>query len=569
MRSMRTISGKVTLYFSLIIFLSVSVLVFFRVRQVNREIVQRDQKFRQAKKNQLKDYVGMIYNIIDYNHRQGLSQEETLEAVRQVRFSESGYFFIYRMDGFSLMVAEKPEVERKLRENIKDKKGNYIVRDMIKVCREQGEGFTRYYFDKPGKEGVFLKMAYVKRFEPWNWFIGTGAYFDDIDEQIAQIHQQLIRDLYRDIALLVSIFLILFLIMIFLMRTTVSQPIAKLKNYILRLGQGELPEEVHIETGNEVELMTEAINKLTANLKNTRRFATEVGKGHFKTDVDVFNNKGDLGGALVSMRDSLYRVAREREQQQEIERQHNWTAQGLAKFAELLREDYDELKSLTQQITKQIVWSLEAAQGAFFLINDNNLKEKFIEMISCFAYNRQKIDQKRIPMGIGLLGRAIQEEQYIYLTDIPDDYLNIRAGMGQAQARAVLIVPLKHNNDILGVVELASFKELTDYQIRFVEKIAEMIAANIKTFKINQQSKQLLAELQRQSTEAEETERVLTQQIDNLQQACEDSRLAVEKLEKRLQEKETQVISLRGKIDWLYQQKKQENKKANTYLLDD
>ena len=111
-----------------------------------------------------------------------------LDALRPIRFAEgSGYYFATRLDGVEMLFADKPELEGSNLLGLQDTQGKYVVKEMIKIVRQSGEGFYEYHWTKPETEGNdFKKMAFVKRFEPFNWFIGTGLYVDDIEATIKE-----------------------------------------------------------------------------------------------------------------------------------------------------------------------------------------------------------------------------------------------------------------------------------------------------------------------------------------------------------------------------------------------
>ena len=108
------------------------------------------------------------------------------EAIRPIRYNRGrGYFFITRMDGITVLRADRPEIEGQDLMAVQDTNGKYVVRDMIQIAKTKGEGFYEYTWTRPDRKGKnFSKIAYIKRFEPFQWFIGTGEYLNDVEEDI-------------------------------------------------------------------------------------------------------------------------------------------------------------------------------------------------------------------------------------------------------------------------------------------------------------------------------------------------------------------------------------------------
>jgi PAS domain S-box-containing protein len=108
------------------------------------------------------------------------------EALRPIRFNNGrGYYFAGNFEGVEQLYADKPEMEGRDLIDMRDTKGHYVIKDMIQIAREHNEGYYRYHWTKPNLMGSdFPKIAYIKHFEPFDWFIGTGEYLDDVEADI-------------------------------------------------------------------------------------------------------------------------------------------------------------------------------------------------------------------------------------------------------------------------------------------------------------------------------------------------------------------------------------------------
>ncbi|NOX33267.1 MAG: PAS domain S-box protein [Deltaproteobacteria bacterium] len=113
-------------------------------------------------------------------------QKMILDALRAIRFENGdGYYFITRLNGLEILFSDKPELEGTNLLNMQDTRGQYVIRDLIKIVKLSKEGFYQYHWSKPGMKGNdFKKISFVKLFEPYGWFIGTGLYTDDVELRI-------------------------------------------------------------------------------------------------------------------------------------------------------------------------------------------------------------------------------------------------------------------------------------------------------------------------------------------------------------------------------------------------
>jgi len=320
------------------------------------------------------------------------------------------------------------------------------------------------------------------------------------------------------------------------------RPINTIKNRLLTMSQGNLPETIMKERSDEIGEMAKALNQLVAGLKRISGFALEIGRGNYKSNFIPLSEDDILGNSLLRMRDDLHAATIEESKRKTEDQQRNWATAGIAKFSEILRQDNDKLDLLSFHIISNLVNYMDANQGGIFMVNETDSSETFIELVSCYAFNRQKYLQKRIAMGEGLVGRCIQEKETIYLSDIPNEYIKIKSGLGEANPRSLLLVPLTMNTDVFGVIEVASFREILPYQIEFVEKIAESIASTLKAVRINMRTSRLLEQSRIQTEE-------LAAQEEEMRQNMEELRATQEQSSRKERELQKTVDDLQNKIE--------------------
>jgi len=302
---------------------------------------------------------------------------------------------------------------------------------------------------------------------------------------------------------------------IFLMRA-ITKPVEFLKNVVVKLGRGELVEEKQAKFSNdEIGEMAVAMDNLVSGLKSTSLFAENIGKGSYSTEFKPLSEHDVLGNALINMRNNLSKVA-------EDDKKRNWATEGQAKFGEILRTNNNDLAKLSDEIVGNLVKYLKANQGALYIMDDASEEEPTMSMKSCYAWDKKKFLNQKIHKGEGLAGQAWQEGDTVYLTEVPQNYVRIVSGLGDANPTSVLIVPLKVNDQIFGVVELASFNFFQDFEIEFVQKIAESIASTISSVKINARTQRLLEESQEMTEQMRAQEEEMRQNMEELQATQEE-----------------------------------------------
>jgi PAS domain S-box-containing protein len=236
------------------------------------------------------------------------------------------------------------------------------------------------------------------------------------------------------------------------------------------------------------------------------------------------NKKKDpLGNALLNLREYMIHSKAEQEKRRIEEEQRNWVTHGLAQFGEILRRSNDNLEELSYNIIRYLVNYMKINQGGVFLISEHKNGEKYFEMMACVAFDRKKHADKVLNWGEGLIGRCGLEKETILITDVPNDYINITSGLGEANPGTILLVPLKTNDELFGVIELASFQILQPFEVELVEKSAESIAATISTVKNNIQTNKLLRETQIQAEKMAQQEEELRQNLEEMRATQEES----------------------------------------------
>ncbi|MDV3307302.1 MAG: PAS domain-containing protein [Cyclobacteriaceae bacterium] len=292
-----------------------------------------------------------------------------------------------------------------------------------------------------------------------------------------------------------------------------------------RLVEGDTAESA-VAADDEMRPIIEAANRLSDNLQKASEFARAIGDGNVDHDFKAVGESDVLGNSLLQMRQKLKSINEE-------DAKRNWSTAGLARFADILRRN-DDYRSLAGLIVSELVKYTRSNQGGLFVVNEDNAnaEQRQLELIACYAFERKKFLQKTLDTGNGLVGQCYLEKRTIFMRKVPQNYVNITSGLGGANPSSLLLVPLKVNDDVEGVLEMASFKEYAEHEIAFVEQVAEIIASTISNARVNDKTRKLLQESQQHAEELRAQEEEMRQNMEEMQATQEQMHRQAEEMRK-------------------------------------
>jgi hypothetical protein len=330
-------------------------------------------------------------------------------------------------------------------------------------------------------DDLILSYTYVDR-ELEAFITGFDRLVDRVNESAEAVFRKA-----ANIMLVAGVVIALAaLIIASLLYYSLARPIRQYRESITSMGRGVIPDRTFREGPDEMGQIGAALNSMIKSLADLSAFAEEIGKGNFKSRFYPLSEQDILGNSLIRLRENLKDAAVEEEKRKLEDKRRNWSNQGIARFSEILREHAEDTISLASKLISELVNYLGAKVGGIFLITTGegfplevNAEPGDIVLIASYAYDRSKHIKKVIRPGEGLVGRCVQEGNTIYMTDIPRDYIKIKSGLGEDNPRSLLIVPIRFNERIIGVIEIASLEIFGDFQIEFVERIGSSIASSL------------------------------------------------------------------------------------------
>ncbi|MGF1635460.1 MAG: PAS domain S-box protein [Cyclobacteriaceae bacterium] len=306
-------------------------------------------------------------------------------------------------------------------------------------------------------------------------------------------------------------------------------PLIQLRDSMGMISKGILPDQIEKRHNDEVGQMAETTNELVLSLRRTANFAERIGKGQFDADFTPLSKGDMLGNALVEMRNSL-------QENEKRDAQRNWIVTGVAEISEILRS-HNQIEDLANEVIAFITEKVEAIQGAFYVVADEDSEDGRIHMTAAYAYHKKKYLKSSFKFAEGLVGQAAAEKDTVLRTEIPNEYVTITSGLlGDKRPRCLLITPMIAEEEVYGVLEFASFNRFTERQIKFVEEISVIIARTIFNIKVNARTVRLLEESQKMSNELKEQQEILRQNAEEMAATQEELRRTNQRLEDQIEE---------------------------------
>ncbi|MGE0076299.1 MAG: GAF domain-containing protein [Bacteroidales bacterium] len=440
------------------------------------------------------------------------SLESLQEIVSSIKPVEGSYAYLISNTGIIASHPNKEFIFKNITEIFPDDVQNQNLTEHI----NKGEEFSYIKLDEFGKAHLICYSPIVAGKTNTPWALVLSAPLDVITASAN-------RTLY--ISLIVSIIGLFIMVFVLLfISDNLTKPIVKITEILKHIAKGEISNDlkINLSTGDEIEEMSVALNTSIEGLNKKTDFANEIGKGNYDSSLDLLGDKDALGKSLQYMRDSLRNAALEEDNRKVEDQKRSWANEGFAKFGELLRQNNNDLQKLCDSVIVGLVKYVGANQGGIFLWNEEDRYNQFFELVSTFAWDRKKYITKHVEKGEGLVGACAMEKETIFMTEVPDDYVMISSGLGESNPRCVILVPLKHEDEVLGVIEMASFKVLEKFEVDFIEEIAESIASTILSVKINARTKFLLEQSQMQAEEMKAQEEEMRQNMEELQATQEE-----------------------------------------------
>jgi PAS domain S-box-containing protein len=256
------------------------------------------------------------------------------------------------------------------------------------------------------------------------------------------------------------------------------------------------------------------LRQITDNIVTVSQGLVE---GHWHNIQEI-----EYPGDFVKIQNALSSTAQKLAETTAQNAQQNWLKTGQTELNEKMRGE-QELSTLTQNILNYLASYIKAQVGAFFLAEG-----EYFQLVSSYAYKQRNTNDNQFKLGEGLVGQAALEKKSLLFRQVPKEHLNllINSGIGESQPNNILVVPLIYEQQVLGVLELATAHSLTAIEMEFLDQVADNIAITLHSAQsrlrmqaLLKESQQLTLELQTQQQEIVKSEERIRAIVETIMDA--------------------------------------------------
>ncbi|MBC7693291.1 MAG: HAMP domain-containing protein, partial [Methylotenera sp.] len=259
--------------------------------------------------------------------------------------------------------------------------------------------------------------------------------------------------------------------------------------------------------------LTDNVNQLAGNLTTQIRAIAEVSTAVTKGDLTRFISV-EAQGEVAALSENINQMIGNLKETTQKNNEQDWLKTNLAKFSGMM-QGQRSISAVAQLIMSELTPLVGAQQGTFFMV-ESEKDEPILNMIANYAFTARKNVASHYKFKEGLVGQCAFEKKKILLTRVPEDYIYIASSLGEAKPCNVIVLPVLFEGEIKAVIELASFVPFSQNYLNFLDQLMDsvgvvmnMIASSMRTEELLQELKRSNAELEAQANELEEKAKLL------------------------------------------------------------
>jgi signal transduction histidine kinase/HAMP domain-containing protein/CheY-like chemotaxis protein len=312
------------------------------------------------------------------------------------------------------------------------------------------------------------------------------------------------------------------------LKTTINTMVDQLSSFAAEVtrvarevgSEGRLGGQAEVEgVSGTWKRLTENVNELAGNLTRQVRAIAEVtsavASGDLTRSISV-----EAQGEVAELKDNINAMVQSLRETIRANQQQDWLKTNLARIAGMM-QGHRDLAIVAELMMDELAPLVGAQHGTFFLSEPVN-GDTHLRLIAGYGLRTDKVAPIQYRLGQSLIGQAARSKRSIVVADLPEGYVKISSGLGEAPPANLAVLPILFEDQVLGVIELASFTPFTPVQTDFLEQLTETLGVNFNTIIANARTDALLGESQRLTSELQVRSEELQDQQVELQRSNAD-----------------------------------------------
>ncbi len=341
-----------------------------------------------SQENKVKTVVELVASKYSAMANEGVPidkiKEDILSDLNRFRYDNGNYIFALNRQGVLIIDPPEPKLNGKNVYNLKDKKGNYLFQNMIRVSKEKGSGFVNYWWVKPGG-GIAPKVSYIYTIPKLNWIIGSGVYLDSVQHMAQAYASRIKKDIVKSVEVsIVVVIIALFIVVLvgFALSNRLIKPINLMAQGLddLATGEGDLTKRVHVDTHDEFENLA---NKLNNFLDTLQQMVRDI-----RVSADeVMSKSGTTANSATQMAATVEETTRNLEEMTQAIDDMSEAVHNVAQSTEGINMQAETVSEINQHMLKDI-------EDRVNRMNENaQLARKAMEQINTVGESSKQIGQ--------------------------------------------------------------------------------------------------------------------------------------------------------------------------------
>jgi HAMP domain-containing protein/signal transduction histidine kinase/ActR/RegA family two-component response regulator len=286
--------------------------------------------------------------------------------------------------------------------------------------------------------------------------------------------------------------------------------------------------------------LTDNVNQLAGNLTSQVRaiadVSTAVTKGDLTRSINV-----EAQGEVLNLKDNINQMIANLKETTNKNQEQDWLKTNLAKFSGMMQGQRN-IVSVAQLIMSELTPLLNAQHGGLFMMErDDETDSPVLNLIASYGFTYRKNVTNSYKLKEGLVGQSAFEKKRILLVNVPDDYIYVKSGLGEAPARNAVVLPVLFEGETKAVIELASFHEFSENQLTFLDQLMDSVGVILNMISSSMRTEELLQELKRSNAELEAQASELNEKAKLLEVKNQEVELASRSVEEKAEQ--LQLIS--------------------------